>query len=90
MRRMSRFLHQRTVIAEAVAQLGQQALTVSEPDELLSAALGVAVQVMHAEYGTALRRLPDGRLVVAGELGPDSFPTGTISSWRRTARMRCT
>ncbi len=78
MRRMSRYLHQRTVIAEAVAQLGQQALTVSEPDELLSAALGVAVRVMHAEYGTALRRLPDGRLVVAGELGPDSLPTGTI------------
>ena len=78
MRRMSRYLHQRAVIAEAVAQLGQRALTVSEPDELLSAALTVAVRVLHTEYGTALRRLPDGRLVVAAELGPDSLPAGTI------------
>ena len=78
MRRMSRFLHQRAVIAEAVAQLGQQALVVSEPDELLSAALGVAVRALHTEYGTALRRLADGRLVVADELGPDSFPAGTV------------
>ncbi len=78
MRRMSRFLHQRAVIAEAVAQLGHQALVVSKPDELLSAALGVAVRVLRTEYGTALRRLPDGRLVVADELGPDSFPAGTI------------
>ena len=77
-RRMSRYLHQRAVIAEAIAQLGEQALTVGEPDELLSAALGVAVRALHTEYGTALRRLPDGRLVVAGEVGPASCPAGTV------------
>ena len=78
MRRMSRSLRQRATVAEAVAQLGQQALSVTEPDELLKAALTVAVDVLHADYGTALRRLPDGRLKVAAELGPDSLPSGTI------------
>jgi len=78
MYRISRSLHRRAVIAEGVARLGQRALTVSEPDELLSAALTVAVQVLHTEFGTALRRLPDGRLMVAAELGPESLPTGTI------------
>ena len=78
MRRMSRSLRQRATVAEAVAQLGQQALSVTEPDELLKAALTVAVEVLHSDYGTALRRLPDGRLKVAAELGPDSLPSGTI------------
>lgn len=78
MRRLRRSLHQRATVAEAVAQLGQQALTVTEPDELLQAALQVAVDVLHTDYGTALRRLPDGRLRVAAELGPDSLPAGTI------------
>ena len=78
MRGLGRSLQQRATVAEAVAQLGQQALTVTEPDELLQAALQVAVDVLRTDYGTALRRLPDGRLRVAAELGPDSLPAGTV------------
>jgi len=78
MRQLSRSSHQRAVVAEAVARLGQQALSAPEPDELLQAALCVAVDVVHADYGTALRRLPDGRLRVAAELGPDALPAGTV------------
>jgi diguanylate cyclase (GGDEF)-like protein len=78
MRRMSRSLRQRARVAEAVAQLGQQALTVTEPDELLEAALTVAVDVLKSDYGTALHLLPDGRFKVAAELGPESMPSGSI------------
>ncbi len=78
MRRLSRASHQRAIIAETVAGLGQKALSVTEPDELLQAALRVAVNVLNTDYGTALRRLPDGRLRVAAELGPDALPAGTI------------
>ena len=78
MRRLGRSLHQRATIAEAVARLGQQALSANEPDELLQAALRAAVDLLHTDYGTALRLLPDGRLRVAGELGPESLPAGTI------------
>ena len=76
--RMSRSLRNRAAVAEAVARLGQQALSVTEPDELLEAALTVAVETLHTDYGTALRRLPDGRLKVAAELGPESVSVGTI------------
>ena len=75
---LSRSLRQRATIAEAVAQLGQRALRVTEPDELLRAALKVAVDVLHTDFGTALRRLPDGRLRVAEEVGKDSLPAGTV------------
>jgi len=78
MRRPNRSLHQRAAVAEAVAHLGRQALSVTEPDELLRAALQVAVDVLHTDYGTALRRLPDGRLRVAAELGPHALPAGTV------------
>lgn len=76
--RVNQNLHQRASIAEAVAALGQQALRVTEPDELLTAALRVATDVLGTDYGTALRRLPDGRLRVAEELGPASMAVGAI------------
>ncbi|WP_111767745.1 putative bifunctional diguanylate cyclase/phosphodiesterase [Nakamurella deserti] len=76
--RVNRHLYQRAAMAEAVAQLGQRALRVSEPDELLTTALTVAVEALGTEYGTALRRLPDGGLRVAAELGPDTIQPGTV------------
>ena len=75
--RLREHLHRRTLIAEAVAELGHRALSVTEPDELLVEALSVAVDLMGSDYGTALRQLPDGRLQVASELGPDPLPAGT-------------
>ena len=78
LQRMAASLHRRTVVAEAVAELGQQALRATEPDDLLERALRVAVDLMDTDYGTALRRLPDGRVRVAAELGPDAMTAGTI------------
>src|SRR3989337_1090917 len=68
----------RAHIAEAVAEMGHRALSVTEPDELLETALQVAVDVLQTDYGTALRQLPDGRLRVAVELGDQALPAGTI------------
>ena len=74
----NRSLRRRAAVAEAVADLGQQALSVSEPDDLLRAALLVAIDVLKTDYGTALRRLPDGALRVAAEVGIDPLPPGTL------------
>ncbi len=73
-------LRRRVVLAEAVAELSHWALTASQPDELLEESLRVAVEIIGADYGTAVRRLPDGRLRVARELGPQPFAPGTILS----------
>jgi diguanylate cyclase (GGDEF)-like protein len=76
-RRVSR-LHHRVQVAEAVAELSHQALTAQEPDELLRQSLQVAVDVVGVEYGTAVRRLSNGQLRVAKELGPQPLLPGTI------------
>jgi diguanylate cyclase (GGDEF)-like protein len=76
--RLARSLHRRARVAEAVAKLGRKALAATEPDELLQTALGEAMGLLETEYGTALRRLPDGRLRVAAELGPDAMPAGHV------------
>ena len=68
----------RAVVAEAVAELSHWALRADQPDELLREALRVAVEVIGADYGTAVRRLPDGRMRVAHEAGPEPLPTGTV------------
>jgi diguanylate cyclase (GGDEF)-like protein len=65
-------------LAEAVAELSQRALRADEPDQLLRESLQVAVDLTGADYGTAVRRLPNGRLRVAQELGPHPLPPGTI------------
>ena len=75
--RLREHLHRRTLVAEAVAELGRRALSVTEPDELLGEALSVAVDLMGSDYGTALRKLPDGRVQVAAEVGPEPLPAGT-------------
>ncbi len=76
-RRLGR-LRRRVDLSEAVAELSQRALRADEPDELLRESLRVAVELTGADYGTAVRRLPDGRLRVAQELGPQPLPPGTI------------
>lgn len=68
----------RLELAEAVAELSHWALSADQPDELLRRSLEVAVELIGADYGTAVRRLPDGRLRVAKELGPQPFAPGTI------------
>lgn len=73
-------LRRRMVVAEAVADLSHRALSAHEPDDLLRESLQVALDVLGADYGTAVRRLPDGRLRVAKELGPEPLPPGTILS----------
>ncbi|CAN5181002.1 hypothetical protein BH18ACT9_BH18ACT9_04910 [soil metagenome] len=78
-RRPSR-LRRRVVLAEAVAELSHWALNASQPDELLEESLRVAVEIIGADYGTAVRRLPDGRLRVARELGPQPLAPGTMLS----------
>jgi diguanylate cyclase (GGDEF)-like protein len=78
LRRRRDALWRRTVVAEAVAELGHRALTATEPDELLREALRVLVDVVGADYGTALRQLPDGHTAVAAELGADPVAPGTI------------
>jgi hypothetical protein len=78
LQRMARTLQRRALVAEAVADLGRRALSATEPDELLQAAVSAAVGLLETDYGTALRRLPDGRLRVAAELGPDPLPAGSI------------
>jgi diguanylate cyclase (GGDEF)-like protein len=71
-------LRRRVVVSEAVAELSHQALRADQPDGLLRESLRVAVEVVGADYGTAVRRLPDGQLRVAKELGPDPLPAGTL------------
>jgi len=66
------------VIAEAVAELSHWALSADQPDELLREALRVAVEVIGADYGTAVRRLPDGSMRVAHEVGPRPLPEGAF------------
>ena len=61
-----------------MAELAQRALRAAQPQDLLREALTIAVTMMGADYGTALRRLPDGGMQVAGELGPDPIPAGTV------------
>ena len=78
LRRLRDALRRRTVVAEAVAELGHLALSATEPDELLREAIRVLVDVVDADYGTALRQLPDGRTAVAAELGPDPIAPGTV------------
>ena len=73
-----RVQRRRVALAEAVARLGREALRVDEPDALLTAALAVAVETLGTSVGTALRRLPDGGLRVAAELGPGATPVGTV------------
>jgi diguanylate cyclase (GGDEF)-like protein len=76
--RFSWSLQRRARVAEALADLGRRALSATEPDELLHAALGEAMSLLGTDYGTAVRRLPDGQLRVAAELGPDAMPAGSI------------
>lgn len=76
-RRPERTPERRAAVAEAVAELAQRALRAAQPQDLLREALTIAVTVMGADYGTALRRLPHGGIQVAGELGPDPIPPGT-------------
>jgi diguanylate cyclase (GGDEF)-like protein len=71
-------LRRRVAVAEAVAKLSHQALSADQPDQLLRESLRVAIHVIGADYGTAIRRLPDGKLRVAEELGPQPLPPGTI------------
>jgi diguanylate cyclase (GGDEF)-like protein len=71
-------LRHRAEVAEAVAELSHWALSADQPDELLREALRVAVEVIGADYGTAVRRLPDGRMRVAHETGPEPLPPGTV------------
>ena len=76
-RRVPRTPERRAAVAEAVAELAQRALQAAQPQDLLREALTIAVTVVGADYGTALRRLPNGGMQVAGELGPDPIPAGT-------------
>lgn len=76
--RLTRSLYHRFAILEAVAELGQRALTTEEPDDLLAEALRLATSVIGCDYGTALRRLPTGDLRVAAEIGPDPLPRDTV------------
>ncbi len=76
--RLTRALHRRAVVAEALAELSHLALAADHPDDLLREALRVAATVTGADYGTAVRRLPDGRMRLAHELGPEALAPGTI------------
>ena len=78
LRRLTAALRRRAVVAEALAELSHLALSADDPDDLLREALRVAVTVTGADYGTAVRRLPDGRMRLAHELGPQAFAPGTI------------
>jgi len=77
-RRPERTPERRAAVAEALAELAQRALRAAQPQDLLREALTIAVTMMGADYGTALRRLPGGGMQVAGELGPDPIPGGTV------------
>ncbi len=68
----------RVAVAEAVAELSHRALSAAQPDDLLRESLRVAVEVVGSDYGTAVRRLPDGQMRVAQELGPAPLPPGTL------------
>jgi len=65
-------------LAEAVAELSHRALSAAQPDDLLRESLRVAVEVVGSDYGTAVRRLPDGQMRVAQEFGPSPLPPGTL------------
>ncbi len=77
-RALATALRRRAVGAEALAELSHLALAADHPDDLLREALRVAVTVTGADYGTAVRRLPDGRMRLADELGPQALAPGTI------------
>lgn len=77
-RRVTDNLRRRAVVAEAVAELSHWALRADQPDQLLRESVRLAAQVIGTEYGTAVRRLSDGRLRVAEELGPQPLPSGAI------------
>ena len=68
----------RVALAEAVAELSHRALGAAQPDDLLRESLRVAMSVVGADYGTAVRRLPDGSMRVAQEFGPMPLPPGTL------------
>ena len=61
-----------------MAELSHQALTAVQPEELLRRSLQMAIELIGADYGTAVRRHPDGQLSVAHELGPDPLAPGTV------------
>jgi diguanylate cyclase (GGDEF)-like protein len=65
------------ILAEAVAELSHKALSADEPEELLRESLQIAIDATGADYGTAVRRMPDGAIRVAHEVGPQPLPTGT-------------
>jgi diguanylate cyclase (GGDEF)-like protein len=71
-------LRRRLLLAEAIADLSRRCLGADEPDELLRECLRVAMEAVGADYGTAVRLLPDDRMRVAEELGPDPLPQGTL------------
>ena len=71
-------LRRRIVVAESVAELSHKALTAEQPDALLRESLQMAIEVIGADYGTAVRRLSHGQLRVAHELGPEPLPPGTL------------
>ena len=77
-RRLTGAWHRRVAVAEAVAELSHRALAAVQPDDLLRESLRVAVEVVGSDYGTAVRRLPDGQMRVAAEFGPSPLPPGTI------------
>jgi diguanylate cyclase (GGDEF)-like protein len=66
------------MLAESVAELSHQALRAEQPDALLRESLQMAIEVIGADYGTAVRRLPHGQLRVAHELGPQPLPPGFL------------
>lgn len=67
--RRRRSLDRRVRMAEALARLGQLAVSMTEPEELLGAVATMAVQVLRADFGTAARRPGGSMLAVAVERG---------------------
>ena len=80
LRRRFRLLDRQAQMAQALAGLGQLALGVTDPDELLAASVPLAVDVLHADSGSAARWRADGRLAVVAESGPELPPGATEPS----------
>lgn len=74
----ARRVRRHQLLTESVGELGKRALSVEQPDELLTQALRVAMQAIGADYGTALRHLDGNRVRVAAEIGPDPTPQGSL------------